>query len=203
MGALAGRPQDLAGYVRHLPLWGRQPMDCEVPWISFPALRYLEQFIRPHHAVFEYGGGGSTLWFARRARSVLTMESEADWHGRLAQTLEDRGLKNATCEFHALSGDSPDRFGKDAFFRRIESETWDVVLVDCYLGFSAERYGLTRPFALELALQHTNPGGIVVLDDSWMFKELLEPRPGWHIENFVGTGPCRYGVTSTAIFEKL
>ena len=203
LAGLARSPQHFPSYLRHLPLWGRQPVDYEIPWVSFRALDFLRKFVRRDHRVFEYGGGGSTLWFARRTRSVLTMESHPDWHRTLTAKLAAQGLTNATCEYHALSGDMPAQFEHDAFFRRIESGMWDIILVDCYCGYSASRYGFTRPFALELAFRQLNPGGVIVLDDSWMFQEFLGPRPGWRIVDFVGPGPCRYGVTSTAIFEKL
>lgn len=201
--ALVRAPQHILAYLSHLPLWGRQPLDYGVPWISFSALHFLSRHVRPHHRVFEYGGGGSTLWFARRAASVLTMESHPDWHRTLTTTLASHALTNAICEYHPLSGDTPDQFADAPFFRRIESATWDIILVDCYCGHSASRYGFTRPFALELAFRQLNPGGIIVLDDSWMFKEFLGARPGWRITDFIGPGPCRYGVTSTAIFESL
>jgi hypothetical protein len=203
IGAFARSPQYIPAYVGRLPLWGRQPIECELPWISFGALRFLRSYVRPTHTVFEYGGGGSTLWFARHARSVLTMESHPDWHRTLTATLAAKGLTNTVCEFHPISGDTPEAFQSDPFFRRIESGKWDIILIDCYCGHSASRYGFTRPFALELAFQQLNPGGLIVLDDSWMFKELLGPRRGWRITNFTGPGPCRYGVTSTAIFERL
>ena len=59
------------------------------------------------------------------------------------------------------------------------------------------------PAAFAAALPHVNPGGVIVVDDSWMFPELLVPRAGWEIHNFVGVGPSRYGVTSTAILRRL
>lgn len=203
MGALARSPGDWPAYLRYLPCWGRQPIDCGMPWTSFGALRFLAGYVRPIHDVFEYGGGGSTLWFARHVHSVLTMESHADWHRTLVSTLKAQSLANAACEYHPLSSDYPDQFKGDEFFQRITSGTWDIILVDCYCGHSAKPFGFTRPFALELAFRHTKPGGIIVLDDSWMFKELLGPRSGWRVTDYVGPGPCRYGVTSTAIFEKL
>jgi hypothetical protein len=200
---LARAPQHIPSYLRHLPFWASQPIDHEIPWISFGALDFLRKYVRPSHRVFEYGGGGSTLWFARRARAVLTMENHPDWHRTLTAKLVKRGFSNTTCELHVLSGDTPLAFERDPFFRRIESGTWDIILVDCYCGHDASRYGFTRPFALDLAFKQLSPGGIIVLDDSWMFRELLGPRPGWRITDFISPGPCRYGVTSTAIFEKL
>ena len=201
--SIARHPRVLFPYLKYLPTWGKGPIDYELPWISFPAINFIKRHLRPWHNVFEYGSGGSTLWFARNSNSVLSVESDSDWHNQVCSRLTSRGIKNASCELHPISGDSPSAFQSDSFFRRIEVSTWDVILVDCYCGFSASRYGLTRPYALEIALHHLRPGGIVILDDSWMFKSSLEPKAGWRVEDFIGLGPCRYGVTSTAVFERL
>ena len=202
-GSLVRSPSLIVPYLRYLPLReGNQPVTRELPWISFGGLKFLNRHIRPQHDVFEYGGGGSTLYFARRAKSVLTVESSVNWHRALVATLAAENLTNAVCELHQLSGDEIAQFRGDSFFHRVRARKWDIILIDCYCGYSRTRYGLTRPFAFELALEQVKPGGIVVLDDSWMFPELLAPRRGWRITDFVGPGPCRYGVTSTAIFEK-
>lgn len=202
IAALARSPLEFPAYVRYLPFWGQHPTTSQLPWISFGALRRLERFLQPSHHVFEYGGGGSTLWFARHVGSVLTMESDSAWHGHLIKRIAELRLSNVRCELQPISGDTPQSFTTNAFFNRIKESLWDVVLVDCYCGFSASRYGLTRPFALKLALEHTKVGGLVVLDDSWMFRDLIQPRTGWQIVDYVGPGPCRYGVTSTAVFER-
>lgn len=200
---LIRRPQLIPSYLRHLPCWGGQPMMRELPWISFGALHYLEAHLQPHHEVFEFGGGGSTLYFARRTRSVVTIESHAEWHERLVSMLNQRRLRNVRCELHPLTGDAIEQFQNDSFFQSIRKRMWDVILVDCYCGFSASPFGQLRPHALTLAMEQLNPGGFIVLDDSWMYQSLLTPRLGWRIIDYIGPGPCRYGVTSTAILEKL
>jgi predicted O-methyltransferase YrrM len=189
--------------LRYNPLWGLQPIDVGLPWISFGALDFLNAFLRPQQEVFEYGGGGSTVYFANRTQRVLTMENHPDWHRTLTAALAHKQLNNAKCEFQPISSDELAQFQNNLFFHRIREQLWDVVLIDCYCGYSKTRYGLTRPYAFELAANQIKPGGIIILDDSWMFKDLLVNKPGWRITNYVGAGPCRYGVTSTAIFEKL
>lgn len=201
--SLLRSPSQIPPYCRFSPLWGRQPIDVGLPWISFGALKFLNTFLRPEHEVFEFGGGGSTIYFAQRTRRVLTMESHPDWHQTLTTALSQKHLVNVTCELHPISGDEETRFANDRFFLRVREQLWDVILIDCYCGYSKTQYGLTRPYAFELAQNQLKPGGIIVLDDSWMFPELVAAKPGWHITDHIGPGPCRYGVTSTAVFEKL
>jgi hypothetical protein len=201
--SLLRSPSQIWPYLCYNPFWRRQPVDVGLPWISFGALKFLNTFLRPEHEVFEYGGGGSTLYFARRTNRVLTLENHPEWHKILTAALAQKQLHNAQCVYQPVSGDEPGLFRNDAFFQRIREQLWDVVLIDCYCGYSTTRYGLLRPYAFKLALNQVKRGGIIVLDDSWMYRELLASRTGWRITDFVGAGPCRYGVTSTAVFEKL
>ena len=201
--SLLKNPSFLGSYLKYLPAWSGTPIENGLPWISFGALRFLRQRLEPSYDVFEYGGGGSTVYFALRTRSVTTMESHPEWHRKLTAEIQTRGITNATCEYHPISGDRLEAFQHDAYFHRVSARTWDVIMIDCYCGYSETRYGQTRAFAFELALPQIKPGGFLILDDSWMFPELLQPRKGWRITDHVGPGPCRYGVTSTAIFEKL
>lgn len=196
-------PKHIWPYLKYCPAWGRQPIDVALPWISFGALCFLDTFVRSEHEIFEFGGGGSTLYFARHARRVVTMESHPAWHQKLTDTLTQKQLKNVACELRPISSDDAMHFTGDQFFQRVREQLWDIILIDCYCGYSKSRYGQTRPYAFDLAQHQLKPGGVIVLDDSWMFPELIASKPGWRITDYIGPGPCRYGVTSTAIFEKL
>lgn len=58
-----------------------------IPWITYPALDFLERRIRPDMTVFEFGGGNSTLWWAKRTRHVTTVEHDASWASRLIELI--------------------------------------------------------------------------------------------------------------------
>jgi hypothetical protein len=58
-----------------------------IPWITYPALDFLERRIRPDMTVFEFGGGNSTLWWAQRTRHVTTAEHDASWASRLIEII--------------------------------------------------------------------------------------------------------------------
>ena len=121
----------------------------------------------------------------------------------MAGFARQRGLTNLACELHPLPDDELATFQSSSFCRRVASDHWDVVIIDCHCGFQAGRYGVIRPAAFAAALPQINPGGLIIVDDSWMYPELLVPRAGWEIRNFIGLGPCRYGVTSTAILRRV
>lgn len=200
--ALVASPRDLPGWLSHLPAWGRRPADLELPWWSYGAIRHLERYLRAEHRVFEYGSGGSSFFVARRAASVLSVENDPAWHQLVAGLAKQRGVANLVCELHPLADDELATFQASSFCRRIVSDRWDVVVIDCHCGFQADRYGVIRPAAFAAALPQVKTGGLVIVDDSWMYPELLASREGWEVRDYVGTGPCRYGVTSTAVLRR-
>lgn len=153
LGVKAGR---LAGYLLghpgELPRWlddrlrSRWPLERRLPWFSWPAIRWLDDFLQPHHRVLEFGAGGSTLFFAARAASVVSLEPDPTWRARVA----------------ALAGP------KVQLLDEPPGSPADLIVVD---GADWQE----RPKRFAWAQQHVSPGGAVVLDDSWRYPELTPP----------------------------
>ncbi|HEY0953010.1 MAG TPA: hypothetical protein VGD85_22645, partial [Nocardioides sp.] len=61
----------------------------DVPWWTFAAADAVEDFLRarPGARVLEWGSGASTVWLARRAGSVVTVEHDPAWAARTARGL--------------------------------------------------------------------------------------------------------------------
>jgi hypothetical protein len=147
------------------------PLARALPWYSWPAIRALRRWLQPHHTVIEFGGGGSTLFYAARTSKVLTVEDNPEWLERLRLAVPS----NVT-----LVESLP------------ETATADLIAVDCSDDFSAP---ISRVNALRWALSHAKPSGLIVLDDSWAYRKWLPERAIL----FAGIGPCRRGVTETAL----
>ena len=81
---LPGRARStLQGFRERLigpPLQKRIPLDLRLPWFSWGAIRYLQEHIKPGMKVFEWGSGGSTLFFADRHCDVYSFEDNLRWH---------------------------------------------------------------------------------------------------------------------------
>jgi hypothetical protein len=57
-------------------------LDClkhEVPWIVPEAIYKLEELLNRHDYVYEVGGGGSTIFYARHCMWVDCIETDYDW----------------------------------------------------------------------------------------------------------------------------
>ena len=49
-----------------------------VPWFTYPAIRMLEKIITPDLRVFEYGSGGSSIWWSERVNEVYSIEHDLE-----------------------------------------------------------------------------------------------------------------------------
>ena len=90
--ALARRPRDIHPYFRLSLQDQRTATEMSLPWFSFGAINYLARRLIGKETVYEYGGGGSTLWLASRVNRVVTIENDPDWHAKLHTALAERAL---------------------------------------------------------------------------------------------------------------
>ena len=67
---------------RYFPKWfsSFRPVRALVgeakPWVPFEATDWLEHYLKPDMRVFEYGSGGSTIFFAQRVAEVISIEHD-------------------------------------------------------------------------------------------------------------------------------
>ena len=158
---------------------GRNSVADELPWINFPALLYLEQHLRPENKVFEFGGGGSTLFFCKNVAEVATVEDHSEWFGILTRTVREKGYGNWKGFLirpeeipgtpSARQPEDPAAFASAAkgmenlsfekYARAIDpypNDYFDVILVD----------GRARPSCIQQALPHLKTGGLLVVDNT-------------------------------------
>jgi hypothetical protein len=110
------------------------------PFLHPAVVAYLDRLIQPDWEIAEHGSGGSTFFFAKRASTVFTMESDPDWHTALR--------KRMPANVQYVLGDYVPIIGE-----------FDLVLID---GEPVE----DRIKWLTVAPMITKKGGIVVLDNA-------------------------------------
>src|SRR5882757_1229120 len=62
---------------------GKSPATEKIPWICFSAIDRLKEIVRPDMSVFEYGSGGSTLFWASRVKTVVSIEHDKGWFEKM------------------------------------------------------------------------------------------------------------------------
>ncbi len=152
-----------------------------IPWYTYPSLEYLNQLDFRDKDVFEYGAGNSSLFWAKKARSVVSVESDEEWYISLRKELHP----NQKILFIAEKQDYI-----NSIFQ--EYKKYDLIVID----------GLHRLACSKAAIQCLASGGLIILDNSdWLPETAKTLREAGLIQvDFTGLGPINYYTSTTSIF---
>lgn len=66
------------------------------PWLQPGAIEVMDKFLasRQNPWVFEWGAGGSTIWLAKHAQRVTSVEHNLEWFNRVADVLREKEMQN-------------------------------------------------------------------------------------------------------------
>ena len=195
IGNLVLHPQYIPRCLTHNLFQDKTPLDLGIPWFSYAAIDFLERFLEPHMTVCEYGSGGSTVFFARRAKSVFSIEDNAHWFKVVSKRLRENSLPNVTLVLCPFDFKQAVGFEHSAYLHAIPDERFDVIVVD-----GSEEWTPVRPLCFKKAESRIKRGGVIVVDDSWRYPQIREENQARSFEVFESVGPGRPGVTSTDVF---
>jgi predicted O-methyltransferase YrrM len=160
--------------------------------------------------VLEYGCGYSTIWWAKRVSSVVSVERSTHWLEEVRQALSKHSLANVQLlPFQRFSGNTEEDIlaGQDiaglapiirdyATLGNAEPESYDVVVID----------DIFRNETASAGVALVKPGGLLILDDSE--RERYQPTVnllrelGWSFSSFYGVSPYHFHEKQTTIWHK-
>ena len=170
------------------------------PWLTFQSITFLRNRLTPEMNVFEYSCGSSTIFYAKRCKSVIAVEHNREWSPKVVKTLEQLGLQN--WEVHQVQAEDvkPDGCSKNfldtgSYFSKgwakwfkkyahlIEQtdDQYDVISVD----------GGARVSCMKHAIPKLSPGGFLILDNSERprYQSGIDLIPAdWKRWDFLGIG---------------
>jgi hypothetical protein len=196
-------------------------LDYKIPWLVFSCIQFLEKWLKKEMLVFEYGSGGSTLFFAEKTASVFSVEHDQSWYYNAKKAMEHSGLLNIQYSLfepetdvhfdskdpgdptHYISGfDEYKKKQFEKYAKAIDSfpdEHFDLVVVD----------GRVRSSCILHAIKKVKINGALLVDNADR-KQYLLPFPElndskkWEQKDFTGHFP--YGPASvlntTKVFIK-
>jgi hypothetical protein len=190
---------DLPRYDRFLG--GKGTLEIGYPWLSVGAIVALEQVIfrvdgvnLPPKRVLELGSGGSTIFFAKRAEHVVSIETDRGWAPRTAEALERNGLAG---KVELVVRTNPE---SERYVAALPDRSFDLLLVDhaadgTVVGRGARHAFSRLPLAL-IGLPKLKPTGWLVVDN-WSLHGMQDFNySGWRIFRF---DDLRYSGTGTLI----
>jgi predicted O-methyltransferase YrrM len=96
--------------------------------------------------VLEFGSGMSTLWFARRCKLLVSIETDRHWYEQIRSILQGQAIGNVDYRFSTES----------ETLSEYEDSSFDFVLVD----------GYNRDVVMKTAIAKVRLGGYIYLDNS-------------------------------------
>jgi hypothetical protein len=152
-----------------------------VAWITYPALEFLKQLDFSDKVVFEYGCGGSTVFWSRIAQHVDSVEDNPAFY----QEFQSRIPPNCSLIMEPY----PDKYVRAAERR---PGGYDVIVID----------GHSRARCAEVAPRCLKPGGVVILDNSeWFAEASATLRNADLLEvDMAGLAPINDYISTTSFF---
>lgn len=180
-----------------------------IPWLPYQATAFIN-YISPD-TIFEWGAGGSTIFFLQRGARVVSIEHDERWATEVGQSIGSMTIRFNNYSSFTIPyepGDIGPDYSNPAHYKSYDTrlppanfknycsfidnyEQFDLILVD----------GRARASCLAHAVSHVKSGGWLVLDNSerdWYLKNTLHLFDGWERVDFLGYGPqleCQWQTT--------
>lgn len=168
----------------------RMPVDGSgkpIPWLTYPAIHFLQGRLTKEHRIFEFGSGNSTLWLAERSKQVVSIEYDAAYYDLLAPK-----LKNFPHIEYLQAQPGLD------YYQQLSKRTekFDVVIID----------GRERVLCALHCLEALSEQGVVVFDNSERerYREGLDflAEKGFKRIDFRGLPPGAVRQSQTTVFYR-
>jgi hypothetical protein len=216
LSRLKAPPKALTQYLSDYSEWsnslmsGEGPLALGVPWMPYSAIRHLGEVVPIGGTLFEWGSGGSSLFFARRGLEGVSIEHDGDWAVDVEQALADNGFREQWEVRHVPPKEVPEAHSEFVSHRidgwsfedyvgaidEFPSRYFDVVVVD----------GRVRNACIKRAIRHVKPGGLIVLDNSERprYADAIDylQRRGWRRQVLTGPVPATAHFSATSFFTK-
>lgn len=174
-----------------------------IPWWSYPAIKFIENRIKPDMDVFEFGAGYSTLWLSKKVRSVISVENNFEWYSLLKNQQTDN------VQFVYSAFDLNKEYGEITFLPLSKTNNnysneikqfdkfYDIIIID----------GVDRNNCIKESLNYLKDGGVIIVDNLEL-KELMQDAieliydSGFKLLDFWGLSAGIAHETGTGIFYK-
>lgn len=163
-----------------------------LPWYTYPAIDFLSTIDFSDQKILEFGAGQSTLWWAKRAVSVFSVENDTRWFNEVKSKVS----KAHNVDIHLCSN-------LQEFAQKPLGRQFDVVIID----------GGDRFLCAQTTMDVVANNGCVILDNSegfWSDSSRNESYPiidlfknmGYMRVDFYGYAPGVIKPSCTSIFFK-
>jgi hypothetical protein len=208
--------------LRCYPQWKKSLMkgvdfvNDRLPWITFHGREFIESLLTLDSLVFEYGSGGSTLYYSARCKYVISVEHDSQWFNAVNAILSRDGISNCHSVLIAPQRDgysTSDPADPRGYYSSSDlHQGWNfkryVAFIDsfpdCHFDFVAID-GRARPSCILHARRKIKVGGYLMLDNSDrpQYEKAKDLMLGWAKYEFFGPGPYNLYFWETTVWKKM
>lgn len=196
----------LARGALNIPVRLNMTLRLDYPWFVPDSVRWIQNFLLPSMHGFEWGSGQSTIFFALKAATLVSVEHKYKWFRKVSKRLNKRKLSNVTYLFKPPSFGLRPSVMRPAMFEELSFQPKPefAAYCDAILDYPSEAFdfvsvdGRARVECAINALDRLKPNGILILDNSERpkYKVLFAVLAAWPRLAFAN------GVWETTIFRK-
>lgn len=161
--------------------------DNPIPWFTYSAIEFLSSRVKADMAVFEYGCGNGTLWWAKRVNQICCIEHDPFWFDRIKKIVP-KNVELSHCEL--------DYNGNYSTAIHKYDRKFDIVIID----------GRDRVNCVRASIGCLKDDGVLIFDDSnrEKYSEALSElySHGFRRVEFRGLAPISKHICETSIFYR-
>jgi hypothetical protein len=185
--------------IKKLPFWIKtlfsgDPLKDKNPRLSIGAISWFEKHLNKKMQLFEYGSGGSTLFFSEKVKKLVSVEHDKNWFDRIKKSLKKNNTTNTSYLLIIPQKGKNNEFSsslkeyKNCNFKKytksitkFPDNSFDVVLVD----------GRARLSCLKEAIPKVKKEGYLILDNSERpkYQEAFKLLSKYEKKDFFGPSP--------------
>ena len=178
-------------------------VEKHIPWVVFDAKDWLETYLKGNMKVFEWGSGGSTLYFAKKVAKIISVEHDEAFYKEVSNVILKENIKN--CEYFLIK---PIEI-LSAKYLLYDTETYTSRTFKEYRSFHFRDYvkkidsfsdnyfdlilidGRSRASCIKHSIKKIKIGGFLVLDNSERedYKPAMKLLNKFNRTDFFGHGP--------------
>ncbi|WP_162417430.1 class I SAM-dependent methyltransferase [Cyclobacterium roseum] len=186
--------------------YSKSPLILGIPWITFEAIDYLKELIKPEMKVFEFGSGGSTKFFVTRVKEIHSVEHDELWYNLVEKEIggfqnlnlslikgEDKPITTAGI-ISDEDNDLLDYWKYSNSISDFEDQYFDLILID----------GKARNACIKNSIPKLKNGGYLVVDNSHRksYSYTISSISNWQLFRSFGPSVNSKRFTQTSFFQK-
>ena len=179
---------------------GKNNISAGLPWMNLEVCHWLSTYLTRDMILFEWGAGGSTIFYSKLVKKVISIEYDDSYFNFVQKQLKDRDnvelIFAPPQEKGKYKSFSPQHVGSffDNYVQTIDAypdQSFDAIVVD----------GRQRNECFKIALRKVKRDGIIVFDnfDREIYKK-SQYYPGLSHISIEGLMPFSFVLGTTAIF---